>query len=62
METELQQLTKLNLSVNQIKVIRDKYLKSSPTVEHWLRNVCHNIALSEMLYSEKFRKTKFLKG
>jgi len=62
METELQQLTKLNLSVNQIKVIRDKYLKSSPTVEHWLRNVCHNIALSEMLYSDKVSEDEIFEG
>ncbi|MBI2044336.1 adenosylcobalamin-dependent ribonucleoside-diphosphate reductase [Candidatus Pacearchaeota archaeon] len=53
MEAELKQLTKLNLTINQIKVIKDKYLKSSPTVEHWLRNVCHNIALGDILHSEK---------
>jgi len=50
-ELELKQLTKLNLTINQIKVIKDKYLKNSPTVEHWLRNVCHNIALGDILHS-----------
>lgn len=50
-EQESKQLTKLNLTENQIKVIKDKYLKNSPTIEHWLRNVCHNIALGEILHS-----------
>lgn len=50
-ELQLNQLTKLNLSINQIKVIKDKYLKNSPTVEHWLRGVCHNIALADMFHS-----------
>src|SRR3972149_9384734 len=59
---ELQQLTKLNLTENQIKVIKDKYLKNSPTIEHWLRTVCHNIALSEILYSSKIGKEEILVG
>ncbi|MBU1252229.1 MAG: hypothetical protein KKC96_01420, partial [Nanoarchaeota archaeon] len=53
METELKQITKLDVSENQIKVIRDKYLKDSPTIEEWLKNVCHNISLAEILHSEK---------
>ena len=43
-------ITKLNLTENQIKVIKDKYLKDSPTIEHWLRTVCHNIALGDILH------------
>ena len=50
-QPELQNLTKLNLSENQIKVIKDKYLKNSPTVEDWLRVICHNIALGDILNS-----------
>ncbi len=53
MEVGLQQLTKLNVTENQIKVIRDKYLRDSPTIESWLRGVCHNIALGDILYSDK---------
>ncbi len=49
---ELKQLTQLNLRENQLKVIKDKYLKNSPTVEHWLKGVCHNIALGDLLHSE----------
>ncbi|PIO08538.1 hypothetical protein COU59_01360 [Candidatus Pacearchaeota archaeon CG10_big_fil_rev_8_21_14_0_10_34_12] len=52
MEAELQQLTNLDLTENQIKVIKDKYLKNSPTIEHWLKTVCHNIALGDILYSK----------
>ena len=59
---ELQQLTKLNLSENQIKVIKDKYLKNSPTVEHWLRTVCHNIALSDILHSGKTNENEIFAG
>ncbi len=50
---ELQQLTKLNLTENQIKVIKDKYLKNSPTIEDWLKNVCHNVALADILHSDR---------
>ena len=59
---ELQQLTKLNLTENQIKVIKDKYLKNSPTVEHWLRTVCHNIALSDILHSRKINENEMFAG
>lgn len=54
LQPELAELTKLNLTENQIKVIKDKYLKNSPTIENWLMTICHNIALSEILYSGKF--------
>ena len=53
MELKLNQSTKLNLTENQLKVIKDKYLKDSPSVEAWLRNVCHNIALANIIYSNK---------
>jgi len=48
----VEQLTQLNLTENQIKVIKDKYLKDSPTVELWLKNICHNIALADILHSK----------
>lgn len=53
MELKLNQSTKLNLTENQFKVIKDKYLKDSPSVEVWLRNVCHNIALANIIYSNR---------
>lgn len=40
----------VKLTENQRKVVQDKYLKSSPSVEAWLRNVARNIALAEILY------------
>jgi ribonucleoside-diphosphate reductase alpha chain len=66
METEIKQelknLTQLNLTENQLKVIKDKYLKNSPTVEHWLRNVCHNIALADILHSEFVSEEEVFEG
>jgi len=48
-QSELKQITKLNLTENQIKVIKDKYLKDSPTIEDWIKLVSHNIVLAEIL-------------
>jgi len=62
MQPELQQLTRLNLTENQIKVIKDKYLKDSPTIEHWLKTICHNIALSEMLHSPMTNEDEIFAG
>ncbi len=62
MDAELRQLTQLNVSENQIKVIRDKYLKSSPTIESWFHTVCHNIALSELLHSDKISEDDIFQG
>ncbi|MFB6246610.1 MAG: adenosylcobalamin-dependent ribonucleoside-diphosphate reductase [Candidatus Pacearchaeota archaeon] len=62
MEQELKQLTNLDLQENQLKVIRDKYLKNSPTVEDWLKNVCHNISLSEILHSDKVSEEEIFEG
>ena len=40
---------KAALTENQLKVIRDKYLRDSPSVEAWLEGVAKNIALAEIL-------------
>ena len=40
---------KIQLSLNQEKVIRDKYLRDSATVEEWLAGIAHNISLAEIL-------------
>ncbi len=62
MEQEIKQLTKLNLTENQIKVIKDKYLRDSSTIEEWLRKVCHNIALGDLLYSEQINEEEIFTG
>ena len=59
---ELKQLTKLDLTINQLKVIKDKYLKESPTVESWLRGVCHNIALGDILHSNEVTEGEIFEG
>lgn len=55
-------ITNLDLSENQIKVIKDKYLRNSPTVEDWLYNVCHNIALGDLIHSEQINKDEIFAG
>ncbi|MBI4669385.1 MAG: adenosylcobalamin-dependent ribonucleoside-diphosphate reductase [Elusimicrobia bacterium] len=50
------------LTDNQLKVIRDKYLRDSKSVEEWLRGVAHNIALAELFYHPKFEEWKALEG
>jgi ribonucleoside-diphosphate reductase alpha chain len=62
LEKELRKLTKLDLSINQLKVIKDKYLKDSPTVEDWLKTICHNIALSEIIHSDKISDDEKFQG
>ncbi len=62
LKPESENLTQLDLSENQLKVIKDKYLKGSPTVEHWLRNVCHNIALAEVLHSDSVTEEEVFEG
>ena len=40
---------KLDVSENQLKVIKDKYLRHAPSIEAWLDGVAHNISLAEIL-------------
>ncbi|PJE81464.1 ribonucleoside-diphosphate reductase, adenosylcobalamin-dependent [Candidatus Pacearchaeota archaeon CG10_big_fil_rev_8_21_14_0_10_32_42] len=61
-ENNLRKITKLDLSLNQLKVINDKYLKDSPMVEDWLKTVCHNVSLSEILHSDKILDENIFDG
>ncbi len=49
----------IHLTENQLKVIRDKYLKDAKSPEAWLRNVARNIALAELLYVPECREEIF---
>src|SRR5260221_9325507 len=40
----------VQLTENQRRVIIDKYLKESPSVESWLWGVAENVALAELLH------------
>ena len=40
---------KIEVTENQLKVIKDKYLRSGQSIEVWLDVVAHNIALAEIL-------------
>ena len=44
---------KINITENQFKVIKDKYLRDAPSVEAWLDGVASNIALGELLHIGK---------
>lgn len=46
-------MAEIQTTVNQMKVIQDKYLKDGKSVEQWLRDVAKNIALAELLYNKK---------
>ncbi len=47
---------KVSVTENQLKVIKDKYLKDSPSVEDWLRGVARNIALAELIHIPRLKK------
>lgn len=51
----------INLTENQLKVIKTKYLRDDPSPKFWLSNVAKNIALSELIHKDKFLK-KVLDG
>lgn len=53
---------KIILSENQMKVIRDKYLRNAPSVESWLEAVAHNIALAEIFYHPDAQKWGIFSG
>jgi len=40
---------KIEVTENQLKVIKDKYLRNSHSIESWLDGVAHNISLAEIL-------------
>jgi ribonucleoside-diphosphate reductase alpha chain len=44
---------KIVLTANQSKVIKDKYLRDTPTAEAWLMGVARNVALGELLSHPK---------
>ena len=44
---------KISLTENQLKVIKDKYLRDAPTAEAWLMDVARNVALGELLAHPK---------
>jgi len=44
---------KVHVTENQLKVIKDKYLRDAPSVEAWLMGVARNAALGEILSHPK---------
>src|SRR5574342_13176 len=50
------------LTENQLKVIKDKYLRDDPSVENWLGNIAKNIALADLLYNPDASREQILAG
>ncbi|MBI2069019.1 MAG: ribonucleoside reductase class II [Elusimicrobia bacterium] len=50
------------LTENQLKVIRDKYLRDSKSVEEWLRGIARNLALAELFHHPRFEQWGALEG
>ena len=46
-------LIKPQESENQLKVIKDKYLRDAPSIAHWLWGIAYNIALAEIINHPK---------
>jgi ribonucleoside-diphosphate reductase alpha chain len=53
---------KLALAENQLKVIRDKYLRDASSPEAWLTGVARNVALAEVLVHPQAEKWGALEG
>jgi len=50
------------LTENQLKVIKDKYLRDAKSPQEWLRNIARNIALAELFYHSDFEKWGAFEG
>ena len=55
-------LSKIAITENQLKVIKDKYLRDAPSVEVWLDGVAHNIALAELIFHPDAEKWSLFEG
>lgn len=53
---------KVEVSENQLKAIKDKYLRDDPSIEYWLWNVAYNIALADLFYDPLVSKDQILYG
>jgi len=53
---------KIKITQNQEKVIKDKYLRGTQSVEEWLWGVASNIALSEILSNPKAKEWGAFEG
>ena len=62
MENQLTNREKIELTENQIKVIKDKYLKNSDNVEEWLDLVAGNIALADLIHDDEVPKEEIYEG
>lgn len=55
-------MKKVELTENQFKVIKDKYLKDASSPEVWLEGIAKNIALADLLYDPDVREDEVFKN
>ncbi|HVA65467.1 MAG TPA: adenosylcobalamin-dependent ribonucleoside-diphosphate reductase [Elusimicrobiota bacterium] len=53
---------KISATENQVKVIKDKYLREAPSIEAWLEGVARNIAYAEMMFAPEAEKWGLYEG
>lgn len=61
-QTKQNKRSPLNLTENQLKVIKDKYLKDSPSPEAWLDLIASNIALGDILHAKNISGKELFDG
>ncbi|MDR0291579.1 MAG: adenosylcobalamin-dependent ribonucleoside-diphosphate reductase [Elusimicrobium sp.] len=54
--------SRVKLTANQEKVIKDKYLRNDDSVELWLSRVAHNIALTEIIVAPQAKEWGVFNG
>jgi len=55
-------LPRIQLTENQLKVMKDKYLRDASSAEEWLMGVAENIALGEILHEPSVDENELFKG
>ena len=58
-ETEV---AKAVVTENQVKVIKDKYLRDAPSIENWLMGIAENLALAELLHDKNVDQSQIFKN
>ncbi|MBR9679255.1 MAG: adenosylcobalamin-dependent ribonucleoside-diphosphate reductase [Nanoarchaeota archaeon] len=56
------ELSDVHVSINQMKVITDKYLKNDKTISAWLSRVARNVALADFLYDSSISEEEIFDG
>src|SRR3990172_4702110 len=55
-------LSEVHTTENQLKVIKDKYLRDDKDVSQWLSRIARNIALGDFFYEESMSEEEIFDG